>query len=133
MVLKRQYNFETPEHRGSGKDGEFLPPLDGETIKWMKRQAKEEGITYGQWCRENGIMSEWDEKKANREIPASRVGPRTMADTLIRMSEEVYDDTFPGGEQTMSILVDARSVKVKQPKRKRGRPRKHFFMVEAEI
>jgi len=100
---------------------------DHVTWKWMKEQARKAGMTFGQWCTESGIMSEWVEKKANREIPASVIGPRAMEVINNRVSLQEFQD---GGDQVASILVDRRSRnKVKPPKRKVGRPRKYFKQV----
>lgn len=117
-MTRRRYNYEKKE--------------DHETILWMKAQARKEGKPYGQWCHENGILSEWDEKQANREIPESWVGPRTMAAIVGKLSQEEYNGTFPGGDQAGSILLDASRMRVKLPKRPRGRPRKHFEQVRGD-
>lgn len=113
----RRYNYEVP--------------ADAETIKWMKAQARREGKTYGQWCTDNGIMSEWAEKKANREIPESFLGPRAMAVIDNRISLQEYNGETPGGPQVASILLDSKSKnKVSPPKRPRGRPRKRYIHAE---
>ena len=97
----------------------------------MKAQARREGKPYGQWCTENGIMSEWAEKKANREVPDSMLGARAMALIVNRISMQEFNEETPGGPQVSSILVDSHSTnKVKTPKRARGRPRKRFIRVE---
>lgn len=133
MATKRSYSYERPEHRGTGGDGEYLPTYDAETILWMKNEARREGVSYGEWCKKNGILSEWQEKMViSHEVPQSRVGVVTMAEREERMSLETYEGAFPGGEQVASVLLIPRYNKVKLPKRPRGRPRKHFKMVRDE-
>jgi len=114
-VTKRRYNYERKH--------------DAETIRFMKAAARAEGLTYGEWCHKYGIMSEWDEKKANREKLESELGPRTMGAIVSRLSTEDWEGATPGGDQMGSILIDRRAP-VKPPKRPRGRPRKNFVRVE---
>jgi len=102
--------------------------MDAETIKYMKNEARKAGMEYGAWCHQAGIMSDWDEKKANRETPESTIGPRTMGAIVSRLSVEEYEGATPGGDQMGSILIDRRAP-VNPPKRLRGRPRRIFRQV----
>lgn len=132
-MSKRSYSYDRPDHRGSGEDGEYLPTYDAESILWMKNEARKEGLSYPEWCKKNGILSEWQEKQVIRhEVPQSRVGVKTMAEREELISVEAYEGAFPGGEQVASILLIPRYIKVKMPKRPRGRPRKHFKQVRDE-
>lgn len=117
-MTKRRYNYEER--------------ADAETIRWMKNEARKAGIPYAQWCRRAGIITDWDEKKINRnESLESEVGPRTMGAIVSRLSADEYAGVTPGGDQIGSIIIDRRAP-VRPPKRKRGRPRKNFVMVPNE-
>lgn len=114
--MTRKYNFEDPS--------------DKATNDWMKAQAKKAGKTYAEWCRDAGILSNWEEKKANREVPMGLIGPAKMAEIDTRLSLAEWGDETPDGPQSGSILRDpgrTKTFKVDMPKRKSYKRAKKAF------
>ncbi len=105
---------------------------DKASIDFMKKQARAEGITFGQWCEKYGIVSEWGEKKANREVPMSQL-PHEMFHIDNRVSLQEWNDETPGGPKVASIIEDTSiHQSVRGPKRRRGRPVKKTMRVPNE-
>jgi hypothetical protein len=125
--------YREPKTVNAGDPYNYGGPEDAEANEFFAEQAKKEGKSVSGWMAENGLIGSALESRVRKhEVAASVLG--TLIDHLDEdRSLEAYDDAVPGGQVGGSIITNGRvAFKVDMPKRRRGRPRKHFAKGESD-
>lgn len=102
----------------------YLEREDRATEKFLRDEAKREGVPYSRWLERNGILS--PRKKmavARHEVLASLIDPVLLEMVVSERSLEAHQDKVPGGAVVGSILDTGKiGFKRDMPRRPRGRP-----------
>lgn len=96
----------------------------------FQRAAKAAKMSVSRWMRDNGIVGSGLASQIERnEVPMS-VLPERVQEALHERHD--WNNEFPGGMQVASIIGNGKVRQGDMPKRRRGRPRKHFVRVGEE-
>lgn len=104
---------------------------DRQAYSFFKNAAREAGQSVSSWMRDHGIIGSSGASQIERHEVTMSVLPERVQDALADRTD--WGDEFPGGDQVASIISTGRVRTGDMPKRRRGRPRKHFVALgEAE-
>jgi hypothetical protein len=110
----------------------YNQPEDKATNDFFAAQAKAAGMSVSAWMAKNGMIGAAKESMIRKyERPESTVPNESLEAVNRKLSIQAYRDEIPGGAVIASIIGQGTvAFKKDLPKRRRGRPRKHFIRGE---